>query len=152
MDQKLQSKIEKVLDDHRIMTIATNRADGWPQATTVGFAHEGLNLYFLCGRESQKAKNIARDDRVSLTVDHDCGEVMEITGVSVAGHAKPVTDRGQAARVLNMLMERYPPQKAALPDIPGPDDVLVCEVKPTVISLLDYSEGFGHTELVHLQE
>ena len=99
MDQELQSKIEQVLDDNRVMTIATNRMDGWPQATTVGFAHEGLNLYFLCGRDSQKAKNIARDDRVSVTVDRDCGEVMEITGLSLAGHAKPVTERGRAERV-----------------------------------------------------
>jgi nitroimidazol reductase NimA-like FMN-containing flavoprotein (pyridoxamine 5'-phosphate oxidase superfamily) len=152
MDQQLQSKVEKVLDENRVMTIATNRPDGWPQATTVGFAHEGLNLYFLCGRDSQKAKNIARDDRVSLTVDHDCGEVMEITGVSLAGHAKPVSERWQAERVLKMLTERYPPQKAALPDIPDPDDVLLCEVKPTVISLLDYSKGFGHTELVLVDE
>jgi nitroimidazol reductase NimA-like FMN-containing flavoprotein (pyridoxamine 5'-phosphate oxidase superfamily) len=151
MDQELQSRIEQVLDDNRVMTIATNRMDGWPQATTVGFAHEGLNLYFLCGRDSQKAKNIARDDRVSLTVDHDCGEVMEITGLSLAGHAKPVTERGRAERVLKLLMERYPPQKAALPDMPGLDDVLVCEVRPTVISLLDYSKGFGHTDLVHVE-
>lgn len=63
-----------------------------------------------------------------------------------------MTDRGQAGRVLKMLMERYPQQRAALPDIPGPDEVLVCDVKPTVISLLDYSEGFAHTELVHVQE
>lgn len=152
MDEELRSKIEKVLDENRVMTIATNRPDGWPQATTVGFAHDGLNLYFLCGRESQKAQNIARDDRVSLTVDHDCGEVMEITGVSLAGHARPVTDRRRAEQVLKMLMERYPPQKAPLPDIPGPDDVLLCEIKPTVISLLDYRQGFGHSDLVVVEE
>jgi nitroimidazol reductase NimA-like FMN-containing flavoprotein (pyridoxamine 5'-phosphate oxidase superfamily) len=64
------------MDAHRIMTIATLRADGWPQATTVGYAHEGLTLYFLCGLESQKAKNLARDDRVSITIDHDEPQVM----------------------------------------------------------------------------
>ena len=26
-----------VVDEHRIMTIATLRPDGWPQATTVGY-------------------------------------------------------------------------------------------------------------------
>ncbi|MER8957242.1 pyridoxamine 5'-phosphate oxidase family protein [Mesorhizobium sp. M0833] len=46
------------------MTIATLRPDGWPQATTVGYVNEGLTLYFLCGLDSQKAENLARDDRV----------------------------------------------------------------------------------------
>jgi nitroimidazol reductase NimA-like FMN-containing flavoprotein (pyridoxamine 5'-phosphate oxidase superfamily) len=71
MDEKLISKILTLLDQHRIMTIATLRPDGWPQATTVGYVNEGLTLYFLCGLDSQKAKNLAHDDRISLTIDHD---------------------------------------------------------------------------------
>jgi len=47
----------------------------------VGYANEGLTLYFLCGPDSQKAANLARDDRVSLTIDHDTPQVMEITGL-----------------------------------------------------------------------
>ena len=35
MDDTLKSKILELLDQHRLMTIATNRLDGWPQATTV---------------------------------------------------------------------------------------------------------------------
>jgi hypothetical protein len=33
----LKSKILELLDQHRIRTLATNRPDGWPQATTVGY-------------------------------------------------------------------------------------------------------------------
>ena len=33
--------------------------------------NEGLTLYFHCGLDSQKAANLARDDRLSLTIDHD---------------------------------------------------------------------------------
>ena len=47
MDEKIKRQILTLLDQHRIMTIATLRPDGWPQATTVGYANEGLNLYFL---------------------------------------------------------------------------------------------------------
>src|SRR6266702_1282809 len=79
MDEEIRQKILTLLDQHRIMTIATLRPDGWPQATTVGYANDGLTLYFLCGPESQKAANLARDDRVSLTIDHDTPQVMEIT-------------------------------------------------------------------------
>jgi Pyridoxamine 5'-phosphate oxidase len=37
MDDTLKSKILKLLDHHRLMTVATNRPDGWPRATTVGY-------------------------------------------------------------------------------------------------------------------
>jgi nitroimidazol reductase NimA-like FMN-containing flavoprotein (pyridoxamine 5'-phosphate oxidase superfamily) len=52
MDAEIRTKILTLLDQHRIMTIATLRPDGWPQATTVGYANEGLTLYFLCLRDS----------------------------------------------------------------------------------------------------
>jgi hypothetical protein len=32
--------------------------------------------------------------------------------------------------------------------LPTPADVRIFRLTPTVISLLDYSKGFGHTELV----
>src|SRR5437868_1309964 len=96
MDQEIRRKTLALLDQHRIMTIATLRPDGWPQATTVGYANEGLTLYFLCGPDSQKSANLARDDRVSLTIDHDTPQVMEITGLSMAAHAQAVTDPTEA--------------------------------------------------------
>src|SRR5579862_8976539 len=103
MDEEIKQKILKLLDQHRIMTVATNRPDGWPQATTVGYVNDGLTLYFLCGLDSQKAANLARDDRVSLTIDHDTPQVMEITGLSMAGRAQAVVDLVQANKVLRML-------------------------------------------------
>ena len=75
-DEHTRRKILELLDQHRNMTIATLRPDGWPQATTVGYANDGLTLYFLCGLDSQKARNLARDDRVSLAIDDDTQPVM----------------------------------------------------------------------------
>jgi nitroimidazol reductase NimA-like FMN-containing flavoprotein (pyridoxamine 5'-phosphate oxidase superfamily) len=149
MDAGMRRKIQELMDHHRNMTIATLRPDGWPQATTVGYANDGLTLYFLCGRDSQKAANLARDDRVSITIDDDTGEVMKITGLSLAAHAKPVTDRAEAEKALRMLFSRYPEQEVA-PSLtmPTPDDVAIFRVTPTVVSVLDYSKGFGHTDLV----
>jgi PPOX class probable F420-dependent enzyme len=148
MEEDVKRKILKILDGHRKMTVATLRPDGWPQATTVGYANDGLAIYFLCGLESQKAKNLARDDRVSLTIDDDTAEVMEITGVSMAGRAQAVVDPTEAEKALRLLMLRYPPQNAVLPPMPKPSDVRIVRVTPTVISVLDYAKGFGHTDLV----
>jgi len=148
MDEKIRRKIHTLLDQHRIMTIATLRPDGWPQATTVGYVNEGLTLYFLCGLDSQKAVNLARDDRVSLTIDHDTPDLMAITGLSMAAHAQAVTDPAEAEEVLRMLPSKYPEQSSLPVAMPTPSDVKIFRVTPTVISVLDYSKGFGHTDLV----
>ncbi|WP_046869689.1 pyridoxamine 5'-phosphate oxidase family protein [Microvirga massiliensis] len=147
MDEEIRRKILALLDQHRIMTIATLRPDGWPQATTVGYANEGLTLYFLCGSESQKAANLARDDRVSLTIDHDTSDLMAITGLSMAARAQAVVDPAEAEKILRMLMLKYP--EVTLPGpMPSPEEVRIFRVTPTVISVLDYSKGFAHTDLV----
>ena len=98
MNEEIGRKILTLLDQHRVMTIATLRPDGWPQATTVGYVNEGLTLYFLCGLDSQKAANLARGDRVSLTIDHDTPDLMAITGLSMAARAQAVVDLSEAIR------------------------------------------------------
>jgi nitroimidazol reductase NimA-like FMN-containing flavoprotein (pyridoxamine 5'-phosphate oxidase superfamily) len=148
MDDQMRSKILALLDQHRIMTVATLRPDGWPQATTVGYVNEGLTLYFLCGLDSQKAKNLARDDRISLTIDHDTPDLMAITGLSMAARAHAVDDRAEAEKVLRMLPLKYPDAPPLPMKMPSPDEIRLFRVTPTVISVLDYSKGFGHTDLV----
>jgi nitroimidazol reductase NimA-like FMN-containing flavoprotein (pyridoxamine 5'-phosphate oxidase superfamily) len=148
MDDLIRRKILALLDQHRIMTIATLRPDGWPQATTVGYVNEGLTLYFLCGLDSQKSANLLRDDRVSLTIDHDTPQVMQITGLSMAAHAQPVSDRVEAEKVLRMLPLKYADQVGLPGPMPTVDQVRIFRVTPTVISVLDYSKGFGYADLV----
>ena len=151
MEPALLSKILGLLDQHRTMTVATLRPDGWPQATTVGFAHDGLTLYFLCGPDSQKAANIARDDRVSLTIDHDATQVMEISGLSMAARARHVVDPAEAHKALELLLNRYPEQHSLPGPMPQAEQLFIVRVTPEIISILDYSKGFGHTDLVHCE-
>lgn len=146
MSDAIRQKILDLLAQHRKMTIATLRPDGWPQATTVGYGNDGLTIYFLCGPDSQKAANLARDDRVSVTIDDDTGQVMAIEGLSMAARAQAVTDPREAEKALGLMMKRYPPQEAPLPT-PDPAQLRIFRVVPTVISVLDYSKGFGHTDL-----
>ena len=144
MDETLEKKILDLLDQHRIMTVATNRPDGWPQATTVGYVNDGLTIYFLCSPQSQKAANLARDSRISLTVDHDVSDPMAITGLSMAAQAQPVTDPTEVAKAMNLLQTRYPEYAV----FPMPEQIAVYRVLPKVISVLDYSKECGHADLV----
>lgn len=148
MNDAMKETILRLLDQHRIMTLATLRPDGWPQATTVGYGNDGMTLYFLCGLDSQKAANLARDDRVSLTVDRDTAQVMEITGLSMAAHAQAVTDPAEGEKAMRLMMQKYPEQKSLPLPMPKFAEVRIFRVTPEVISVLDYSKGFGHTDLV----
>ncbi len=148
MDEEIKRKILSLLDQHRIMTVATLRPDGWPQATTVRYVNDGLTLYFLCDLDSQKANNLARDDRISLTIDHDTADFTAISGLSMAAHAQAVTDPEEADKVLRMLPLKYP-ENASLPaSMPSPEEVRIFRLTPRIISVLDYSKGFGHTDLI----
>jgi uncharacterized protein YhbP (UPF0306 family) len=143
VNEEIRKRILAILDQHRTMTIATLRPDGWPQATTVVYANEDLTIYFVCGPESQKVANLSRDDRVSLTIDHETPDVTEITGLSMAAHAQSVFNPTEASKALQMLRLKYP-----LLPVPMPEDVTIFRVTPTIISVIDYSKGFGHTDLV----
>ncbi len=148
MDETLREKIQTILDQHRTMRIATLRPDGWPQVTTVGYANKGFAIYFLCGPDSQKAANLSRDNRVSLAIDDDTEQVMEITGLSMAARAQVVGDPTEGEKALRLLWQRYPEQKLLPGPPPTPADVRIFRLTPEVISLLDYTKGFGHTDLV----
>ena len=150
MNEDMRQKILRLLDEHRIMTVATLRPDGWPQATTVGYVNEGLTIYFLCGLESQKARNIARDDRISLTIDHDTPDLMAITGLSMAARATAVSDRAEVEKVLRLLPLKYAGAPPPPIEMPKWDEIRVFRVAPVVISVLDYTKGFGHTDLVRV--
>jgi nitroimidazol reductase NimA-like FMN-containing flavoprotein (pyridoxamine 5'-phosphate oxidase superfamily) len=112
----------------------------------VGYVNDDLTLYFLCSPQSQKAENLARDSRISLTIDHDTSDPMAILGISMAAQAQAVTDPTEIAKALTMLPRKYPGY-AAFP-MPKPEETVVFRVVPKVISVLDYRKGFGHAELV----
>jgi len=53
----------------------------------------------------------------------------------------------EAERVLRMLPLKYPEQVSLPMPMPKPEEVRIFRVTPTVISVLDYSKGFGHADL-----
>ena len=97
--------------------------------------------------DNQKAANLAKDDRVSLAMDHDTPEVMKTTGLSMAARAQALADRDEAGKALRMLQIKFPGLSQPLPML-SPENTKIFRVTPTVISVLDYSKGFGYTDLV----
>ena len=148
MEPAFKQEIVGLLDAHRIMTIATNRGDGWPQATVVGYANDGLLIYCLVSRDSQKFANIARNSRVSITIANDYPQPLQIKGLSLAGRVSIVEERSEYLRAGAIMLRRYP-EYASMP-VPGPDLMPMLRITPEIVSILNYDKGFGHTDLVRV--
>jgi general stress protein 26 len=146
MKEVIRQKITDILAGCRDMTIATVRPDGAPQATVVSYVHDGLLVYFGCGAVSQKAENIARERRVSIAVTPPYADWPHIRGLSLAGVASEVTTAPEKASVAKLMLERFP--EIAGMEQPDPAMVKLFRVRPTLVSILDYQQGFGHTDLV----
>ncbi len=131
------------------MTLATVRPDGYPQATTVSYANDGLTLYAGIGLGSQKAQNIQRNGKVSLTINAGYDDWMHIRGLSMAAQADIIAGREESAHAAACLLRRFPQIRqmmAGADALPWAGAVFL-RIRPVVISVLDYQKGFGHTAL-----
>jgi nitroimidazol reductase NimA-like FMN-containing flavoprotein (pyridoxamine 5'-phosphate oxidase superfamily) len=142
----MKEKAIRILEQHRLMAIATNRPDGWPQATMVGYANEDVLIYFVISRQSQKFANIEQDDRVSIVVGGDFHDPSEIKALSIAAHADEIRDEGHRNHALNLVLERHP--ELEMLEAPGAGHSAIMRANPAIITILDYSKGFGHADVL----
>lgn len=142
----MQEKILSILGRHGVMTLATNRPDGWPQATSVSYVHRGLILYFLISRSSQKFANIAADDRVSICIASGAAAPIEFEGLSMSARAIESRDEPYRSDMLVQMRARHP----AYFDSPALDmsRSALFRALPQVISIVDFSKGLGHSDVV----
>jgi PPOX class probable F420-dependent enzyme len=150
MKREFKRQIVDLLNEHRIMTIATNRADGWPQSTVVGYGNDGVVIYCRISRDSQKFANIMRDPRVSLAIARDYPQPLQIKGLSIAATATVVNDQGEIDHAADIILHRYPEYRV----MPRPDPKAVPTIRltPEIVSILDYSKGFAHSDLVRVSD
>jgi hypothetical protein len=142
----MQDKLISILDAHGVMTVATLRPDGWPQATTVSYVREDMILYFLISRTSQKFKNLQTDDRISIAIGTEALIPVLIVGVSMAARAIECRDEPYRSEMLAKLSERHPGYFDAKTLDMGASALF--RALPEIISIVDFSQGLGHTDLV----
>jgi general stress protein 26 len=151
MQKKIRSFINEVMDHQSDLTLATLRKDGWPQANTVSYAHDGLVIFFGTAKDSQKVKNIQHCDKVSLTINEDYqGDWNKIKGISMAATATILKDKAEVQHAIDCIIKRFP----AAADWASTEDMAnmaYLKLTPSVISLLDYEQGFGHTEQISIK-
>jgi len=149
MDHDLRALVVDLLAANEVLTLATLREDGWPQANTLAYVSEGLTLYAATGADAAKVLNIRRDPRVSLTVDTGKTDWSVLRGVSMAAHAHVLDSRSEIQRVARLVKKRFP----SLVDFSDPErdrGWAFLRLVPRVISVIDYTRGFGHSVLAKL--
>lgn len=142
--------IRTILAEGQDMSLATLRPDGWPQATVVSYVADGADIYFGCAAQSQKACNLARDNRVSATITLPYRDWAEIRGLALAGFAERLETVAARAGAGALFTARFP-QLSGFVDADSPDLALF-RIRLEVVSLLDYREGFGHHHLIGRDE
>ena len=140
----MEAKAISILNAHRTMAISTLRPDGWPQTTIVGYANDGLLIYFLISRTSQKLANIQHDDRVSLAVGKEPLDFHDLKAIYAGAHASEVTDDAQRQHAWKLLMERHP--NLADFELPDRSQAAMMRAPCMYVSILDFTKGLGHTD------
>ena len=144
MEVAVQDSAIEILCAHRIMAVSTLRPDGWSQTTFVGYVNDGLTLYFLIFRSSQKLSNMRLDKRISIAVGGETKELDQMTAVYAAAHAAEVGDAEERSRAWRLLQSRHP----NLLDFELPERTEAAMMKATLqfVSTLDYRKGGGFIE------
>lgn len=149
MDRKTKAFVLDILQRGKDLTLATVRDDGYPQATTVSYASDGLTIYVGTGRDSQKVGNIRHCPKVSLTIDLPYEDWNDIRSLSMAATAEVLEDPAQIRHAMKCLAKKFP-AVTEMPEMSDPEQMAFLRITPSVISVLNYQLGFGHTDLVEL--
>jgi len=147
MDQSNKEFVLDIISNGKDLTLATIRPDGYPQATTVSYASDGLTIYVGVGKDSQKAHNICQCNKVSLTINSDYQDWNHIKGLSMGAMAEILTDPAEIRHAADCMLRRFP-QVAEWANPEQGAEIAFLKITPQVISVLNYEKGFGHTDLL----
>ena len=84
-------EVSALLAESRKVQLATINQDGTPHLVTMFYVLLGGKIAFWTYRSSQKARNLARDPRVTCLVETG-EEYFDLRGVAVSGLARGVED------------------------------------------------------------
>ena len=144
----MKEKAIEILGENRTMAISTVRPDGWPQTTIVGYSNDALILYFVIFRASQKFANIAAESRISIAVGKEPQDIRLAEAVYAGAIASEITDPAERDHAWQTLMQRHP--NLAGTAIPDPSAAALMRAECLHLSVLDYSQGLGHADALHL--
>ncbi len=117
----------RLLDGKNFATVATLNADGGPQSSVVWFTREGDTVLFSVTSARQKARNLSRDPRVSVTVFDIANPY---NSVEIRGTAEVIEDKDKTLtkRLSQKYLSTDPPAESET------ETRLIVRVTPTKVT------------------
>lgn len=148
MDEPVRERILNFLAHHHVMTLATVRPDGFPQATMVYYVNSDLVIYFAIDPGSQKAGNIRLNNKVSIAIAGQTELAYKLQALYLSGPARRIVDQSLVRDVQLKLFQVIPEAKRFAPA--DPEQLAVYSITPVAISIVDFEAGYGNTVVVEL--
>jgi PPOX class probable F420-dependent enzyme len=101
-----EEEVRDFLASQMVVLVATNGPHGWPHVVALWYVPDGTELIGWTYAKSQKAKNLERDPRATVTVD-DGVEYQELRGVMLECEVELERDTRKVAAVGETLVDRY---------------------------------------------
>lgn len=130
MAVSFNGETRRLLDGRNFATVATLNSDGGPQSSVVWVIREGDTVLFSTTTRRQKARNLARDPRVSILVFETENPY---NSVEIRGTAQLIEDTGKT--LPNVLSNKYLGKNVP----PEPDDVIRLIVRVIPEKVINFS-------------
>ncbi len=146
---ELQRRARDYLEEHRVLTLATNGPLGlW--AAAVFYASEDFLLYFLSAGHTRHAQNLRANPRVAATIQEDYDDWPEIKGIQLEGIVERLTGPERDAAIA-VFGSKYP----FVGEAGGSVGAALKRVEwylltPSRLYFIDNSRGFGHRDRIAL--
>lgn len=146
MTDDVRQKVLDYLGRHRFMRLGTVTTDSTPMVHTVGYASDGLTVYFATDRRTRKIFNISRNPEVAYSIDEDYADVTKIQGIQMEGRATILTARADIDKAMELLVRKFPHMTKMPPEVEG----ALVRVEPTFGYFLDFTKGFTHRDRIEI--
>lgn len=130
-----RAEIDLFLSEPRIAVLATVDRRGWPLLTPMWYEYADGKLLMTTARYRQKVRNILRDDRVSLCIEH---RTRPYRAVVVQGRAS-LTEENEE-QVMRRIFRRYIDREEADRLVDAREPQVVITVTPERTISWDHSK------------
>lgn len=100
-------EVAALLDEHRVVTLATLGRDGWPHLMPLWYVVRDGVLWSWTYAKYQKVRNLERDSRCTLQVETGYDRYGDLRGVMIRARAVVHRDLDTVAGIGAELGERY---------------------------------------------
>jgi uncharacterized protein YhbP (UPF0306 family) len=146
-ERKVVATALELLAGHSVLSLAT-LFEGQPHATSLMYAHDGFDLFWVSDPKTRHGRAVAADPRVAVTIARQYEDFTRIRGLQMTGTALRIADREQAEQALALLGQRFAfirlfrkgPQRLR----ERLQAVTAYRFEAAAVTLIDNTEGFGY--------